>query len=139
MCLCLGPLLRIQQRAGRDHTVRSSLCLLPIYQLTGPLPFLTHMHCRTTIYPILTRLGIDVLAGRITRLRDDDRFRAIGPDTFVLLAPQQGISNSEGEKEAELWFDWAFVDFWKSNYCAYTRFPLTSHLSGIYVHADLAR
>jgi len=19
--------------------------------------------------------------------------------------------------EAEIWFDWAFVDFWKSNYC----------------------
>lgn len=52
----------------------------------------------------------------------------MGPDTFVLPYPQQqGIapaitnaitnSNGEGEREAEVWFDWAFVDFWKSNYC----------------------
>ena len=73
---------------------------------------------RNTIYPILTRLGLDLLVGRITHLRDDDRFRAIGPDTFVLPYPNQGIANSEGEREAEVWFDWAFVDFWKSNYCA---------------------
>ncbi|PSS32164.1 hypothetical protein PHLCEN_2v2072 [Hermanssonia centrifuga] len=71
---------------------------------------------RSTIYPILTRLGIDMLVGRITHLRDDDRFKAIGPDTLVLPYPSQGITNSDGEKEAEIWFDWAFVDFWKSNY-----------------------
>lgn len=76
---------------------------------------------RATIYPILTRLGIDVLIGRILRLRDDDRFKAVGPDTFVLSYPQQGKANSEGEKEAEVWFDWAFADFWKSNYCESSR------------------
>ncbi|EKM53779.1 uncharacterized protein PHACADRAFT_98431 [Phanerochaete carnosa HHB-10118-sp] len=75
---------------------------------------------RTTIYPIMTRLGIDLLVGRITNLRDDDRFKAIGPDTFVLSYPHQGghPANGEGEKESEVWFDWAFADFWKSNYCA---------------------
>ena len=72
---------------------------------------------RSTIYPILTRLGIDLLVGRITHLRDDERFKAVGPDAIVLPYPHSGISNSEGEKEAEIWFDWAFVDFWKSNYC----------------------
>lgn len=72
----------------------------------------------STIYPILTRLGIDLLVGRITHLRDDDRFKAVGPDAIVLSYPSQGIANSEGEREAEIWFDWAFVDFWKSNYCA---------------------
>ncbi|KIP03586.1 hypothetical protein PHLGIDRAFT_496370 [Phlebiopsis gigantea 11061_1 CR5-6] len=71
---------------------------------------------RNTIYPILTRLGIDLLVGRITHMRDDDRFKAVGPDTFVLPYPSQSIANSEGEKEGEVWFDWAFVDFWKSNY-----------------------
>lgn len=89
----------------RHHTFRS------------PLYLLTSFDCSTTIYPILTRLGIDLLVGRITHLRDDDRFKAIGPDTFVLPYPNQGIANSEGEREAEVWFDWAFADFWKSNYC----------------------
>ncbi len=60
-----------------------------------------------------------MLVGRITHLRDDDRFKAIGPDTLVLPYPSQGITNSDGEKEAEIWFDWAFVDFWKSNYCMF--------------------
>ncbi|KAK7691928.1 hypothetical protein QCA50_005333 [Cerrena zonata] len=95
---------------------------------------------RATIHPILTRLGIDTLIGRITRLRDDDRFKAIGPDTLVLSYPNQATSlpnipgqhghagapgaaaaqgalqESEKDREAEIWFDWAFVDFWKSNY-----------------------
>ncbi|OBZ69625.1 hypothetical protein A0H81_10203 [Grifola frondosa] len=80
---------------------------------------------RTTIHPILTRLGIDMLGGRITHLRDDDRFKAIGPDTFVLPYPHShtpphqpmaaGPPKPEIE-EGEIWFDWAFVDFWKSNY-----------------------
>ena len=77
------------------------------------------LRSRSTVYPILTRLGIDLLVGRITHLRDDDRFKAVGPDTIVLPYPNQGLAtaNSEGEKEAEVWFNWAFVDFWKSNYC----------------------
>lgn len=99
-----------------------------------------------TIHPILTRLGIDTLIGRITRLRDDDRFKAIGPDTLVLssfnqasslpnipgqhghtghvgapgaAAAQGALQESEKDREAEIWFDWAFVDFWKSNYCEF--------------------
>ncbi|KAI8978338.1 p115 like vesicle tethering protein [Trametes punicea] len=84
---------------------------------------------RATIHPILTRLGIDMLAGRIAHLRDDDRFKAIGPDNFVLPypngpvahhQPHQGPSSAGAPKpeveEGEIWFDWAFVDFWKSNY-----------------------
>ncbi|OCH89444.1 hypothetical protein OBBRIDRAFT_794308 [Obba rivulosa] len=77
---------------------------------------------RSTIYPILTRLGLDMLAGRITHLRDDDRFKAVGPDTVVLpypgvLAPHPAAGAPKQETdEAEVWFDWAFVDFWKSNY-----------------------
>ncbi|KAI0774856.1 p115 like vesicle tethering protein [Trametes elegans] len=86
---------------------------------------------RATIHPILTRLGIDMLVGRITHLRDDDRFKAIGPDNFVLSypaapaavhhqaqhqpPPSAGPPKPEAE-EGEIWFDWAFVDFWKSNY-----------------------
>ncbi|KAI0785718.1 p115 like vesicle tethering protein [Abortiporus biennis] len=71
---------------------------------------------RTTIHPILTRLGVDLLVGRITHLRDDDRFKAVGPDSIVTSYPNQSTSTKDEEKEAEIWFDWAFVDFWKSSY-----------------------
>ncbi|KAJ7496582.1 p115 like vesicle tethering protein [Mycena latifolia] len=75
---------------------------------------------RATIYPILNRLGVDTLIGRMTRLREDDRFKTVGPDTVVLPYPtpqhvQHGLKG-ENDKEGEIWFDWAFVDFWKSNY-----------------------
>ena len=29
----------------------------------------------------------------------------------------QPASKKGGPDEVEIWFDWAFVDFWKSNYC----------------------
>ncbi|KAF5326594.1 hypothetical protein D9611_000259 [Ephemerocybe angulata] len=56
---------------------------------------------------------------QMTRLREDDRFRAIGPDSIVLTYPSPVIppsSSAVHRDEAEIWFDWAFVDFWKSNY-----------------------
>ncbi|KAF7289233.1 hypothetical protein MIND_01384700 [Mycena indigotica] len=80
---------------------------------------------RTTIHPILHLLGVETLVGRITRLREDERFRTVGPDSVVLpyptsqLAPTVPILKAalpEKDKEGEIWFDWAFVDFWKSNY-----------------------
>ncbi|KAG6898006.1 hypothetical protein C0992_007495 [Termitomyces sp. T32_za158] len=75
---------------------------------------------RATIYPILNRLGIDTLVGRMARLREDERFKAVGPDTVVLSYPSashlQPSLRPEKEDEGEIWFDWAFVDFWKSNY-----------------------
>ncbi|KAF7350880.1 hypothetical protein MSAN_01650100 [Mycena sanguinolenta] len=82
---------------------------------------------RATIYPILNRLGVETLIGRMARLREDERFKSVGPDAVVLPYPsasaaqhlqqlQKGAGESEKEKEGEIWFDWAFVDFWKSNY-----------------------
>ncbi|KAH9834186.1 p115 like vesicle tethering protein [Rhodofomes roseus] len=77
---------------------------------------------RSTIHSILTRLGVDMLVGRVIRLREDDRFKAIGPDTLVLTPPsapshlQAGPAAKPEVEEGEMWFDWAFVDFWKSNY-----------------------
>ncbi|KIL68700.1 hypothetical protein M378DRAFT_8167 [Amanita muscaria Koide BX008] len=74
---------------------------------------------RTTLAPILNRLGVDTLVGRMLRIRDDDRFKSIGPDSIVLLysgpVPSTGRKSDVNDK-AEVWFDWAFVDFWKSNY-----------------------
>ncbi|KAK7057792.1 p115 like vesicle tethering protein [Favolaschia claudopus] len=84
---------------------------------------------RATIHPILNRLGVETLIGRMSRLREDERFKNVGPDAVVLPYPgahsqlQHGVgvvgmkgSESEKEREGEIWFDWAFVDFWKSNY-----------------------
>ena len=111
MCaLLLGLCYEFNREPGEITRCASVSCLSPTIGLTFD-PY------RSTIYPLLTRLGIDLLVGRITHLRDDDRFKAVGPDTLVLPYPNQGITNSDGEKEAEIWFDWAFVDFWKSNYC----------------------
>jgi len=79
---------------------------------------------RSTIHPILTRLGVDALVGRVIHLRDDDRFKTVGPDVLVQAAPSAhphqllpsaGPAKAEVE-EGEIWFDWAFIDFWKSNY-----------------------
>ncbi|KAG9221306.1 hypothetical protein CCMSSC00406_0009417 [Pleurotus cornucopiae] len=82
----------------------------------------------TTIHPIINRLGVETLIGRMTRLREDERFRAIVPDSVVLPYPQApshlhaGLQKSEPvENEGEIWFDWGFVDFWKSNYYAVQR------------------
>lgn len=79
------------------------------------------MIIRTTIHPILDRLGVDTLVSRMGRLREDERFKAVGPDSIVLPYPTpsnlQVGPKPESENEGEMWFDWAFVDFWKSNYC----------------------
>ncbi len=57
----------------------------------------------------------------MARLREDPRFRAVQPDAFdteatdgTLPTPDLGDEIDEG---LELWFDWAFVDFWKNHYC----------------------
>ncbi|KAJ7133695.1 p115 like vesicle tethering protein [Mycena crocata] len=71
---------------------------------------------RATIHPILNRLGVETLIGRMARLREDDRFKSVGPDAVVLSYPSAPGLKTEAEKEGEIWFDWAFVDFWKSNY-----------------------
>lgn len=77
---------------------------------------------RATIHPIISRLSVDTLIGQMSRFRDDDRFKAVGPDFIVLSVTNQAVTLQPSTKhtdaeEGEIWFDWAFVDFWKSNYC----------------------
>ena len=72
-----------------------------------------------------------MLTGRIVRLREDDRFKAVGPDAAVMSTPSVPHHNHQhsgppsaglpkpDHEEGEMWFDWAFVDFWKSNYCEF--------------------
>jgi len=77
---------------------------------------------RATIHPIISRLSVDTLIGQMSRFREDDRFKAVGPDSIVLSVANQALALQPSTKhtdaeEGEIWFDWAFVDFWKSNFC----------------------
>ena len=75
------------------------------------------------MHPILTRLGADVLVARMNRVREDERIKAVGPDSWVLPCPTPGPQALDPafapmyDGETEIWFDWAFVDFWKANTC----------------------
>lgn len=60
----------------------------------------------------------------MTRMREDDRFRAVTPESVVLATSKKGNDLSEGRVKGEIWFDWAFVDFWRSGYCEHTRFNI---------------
>ncbi|KAH7921643.1 hypothetical protein BV22DRAFT_1038405 [Leucogyrophana mollusca] len=72
---------------------------------------------RATIYPIINRLGVDNLVGQMTRVREDERFKAVGPEAMVLSYPMHApLGANPADAEGEIWFDWAFVDFWKSNH-----------------------
>ncbi|KAF9047483.1 p115 like vesicle tethering protein [Panaeolus papilionaceus] len=73
---------------------------------------------RSTINPIINRLGVDNLVGQMSRFREDERFKAVGPDTVVLPRPASTVQLTQAPTpdEGEIWFDWSFLDFWKSNY-----------------------
>ncbi|WVQ77812.1 hypothetical protein IAR50_007502 [Cryptococcus sp. DSM 104548] len=76
---------------------------------------------RATLHPILhSRIGPDQFVSRMARLREDVRFRAVQPLDFELDEQVAQQHSHHGEQEAdedvEVWFDWAFVDFWKNHY-----------------------
>ncbi|WVQ81779.1 hypothetical protein IAT38_003904 [Cryptococcus sp. DSM 104549] len=81
---------------------------------------------RATLHPILhSRIGPDQFVSRMARLREDPRFRAVQPDGFDVEQndPVHGHDGHGAGEEVdeldeglELWFDWAFVDFWKNHY-----------------------
>ena len=84
---------------------------------------------RASIYPIISRLGADNLAVHLGRFRENEFFKAIGPDNIVLpvAAGPSGKTGGNSPEEVEIWFDWAFIDFWKSNYCK-GAFPLSQNV-----------
>ncbi|KAE9402797.1 hypothetical protein BT96DRAFT_1084135 [Gymnopus androsaceus JB14] len=97
---------------------------------------------RATISPILNRLGVNTLLGRMAHLREDERFKTISPETLVqyypspaphLQATTTAAATAKSEAEGEVWFDWAFVDFWKSNYL---RFALDTVQRGLSTDPD---
>jgi hypothetical protein len=59
------------------------------------------------------------LTAKIGGVKEDVRFRETEPESFVFRYPTPKETNVDAEidGEAEVWFDWAFLDFWKSNYC----------------------
>ncbi|KAG6382152.1 hypothetical protein JVT61DRAFT_797 [Boletus reticuloceps] len=75
---------------------------------------------RSTIHPIISRLGVDALVGQMTRFREDDRLKSVTPESMVISSWSSAavgiVPQNPAEQEAEIWFDWAFVDFWKSNH-----------------------
>ncbi|PWN37075.1 uncharacterized protein FA14DRAFT_159287, partial [Meira miltonrushii] len=79
---------------------------------------------RKSMHPILhSRIGPDQFAARLNRLRDDGRFKNTSPDVLDNLGRQNivnaigpGAPAAQAEEEEGLWFDWAFVDFIKTNY-----------------------
>ncbi|WWD17057.1 hypothetical protein CI109_101494 [Kwoniella shandongensis] len=77
---------------------------------------------RATLHPILhSRIGPDQFVSRMARLREDPRFRAVQPDGFDTessdpVAQLHDGDATEVDDGLELWFDWAFVDFWKNHY-----------------------
>lgn len=85
-------------------------------------------HVRATLQPIFhKRIGADTFVSRMARLREDARFRAVGPETLVVdvVLDESGPSaaGAAGEDatdgEGEIWMDWAFVEFWKEHYCMF--------------------
>ncbi|KAF9262665.1 hypothetical protein L218DRAFT_929127 [Marasmius fiardii PR-910] len=114
----LGILVEPVNHASEGDLVVPSLCLFLLgicYEFNREPGEIT----RHTIYPILNRLGVDTLIGRMSRLREDERFKAVSPDNSVLPFSTSSTTShlqKPDEKEGEIWFDWAFVDFWKSTY-----------------------
>lgn len=82
------------------------------------------LSCSETLYPILqSRVGPDQFVSRILRLREDPRFRSVGPNVLE-MAEDEDTLDDLGEENG-LWFDYAFVEFLKTNYSESGRFALS--------------
>jgi hypothetical protein len=56
---------------------------------------------------------------RILRLREDPRFKNVGPDVLELNLQTPASSDpSTVDNQPGLWFDWPFVEFLKNHYGA---------------------
>ncbi|BGP67356.1 Vesicle-mediated ER to Golgi transport protein [Rhodotorula toruloides] len=76
---------------------------------------------RETLHPILhSRVGPDQFVSRILRLREDPRFRNVGPNVLELVDEDDTIAEDLGEEDG-LWFDFSFVEFLKTNYISVQR------------------
>jgi hypothetical protein len=60
----------------------------------------------------------------MARVREDERFKAIGPDSPVIPAGLGLEDEPQPEEDGEVvggdvWLDWGFVEFWKGNACRF--------------------
>ncbi|KNZ50098.1 hypothetical protein VP01_45g9 [Puccinia sorghi] len=107
----------ISQSSGVDPLVQG-LCafVLGIIYDTDHDPACTIP--RSTLQPILlSRVGPDQFVNRILRLREDPRFKNVGPDVLELALQSPSPSDpSIVDNQSGLWFDWPFVEFLKNNF-----------------------
>ncbi|KAM0756160.1 hypothetical protein T439DRAFT_22282 [Meredithblackwellia eburnea MCA 4105] len=108
----------ITQSSGVDSAVQG-LCAFLLgmcYEFNrepGPIT-------RETLYPILqSRVGPDQFVSRILRLREDPRFRSVGPNVLELVDEEESLEDLS--EEDGLWFDYTFVEFLKTNYISVQR------------------
>ena len=109
MCFLTWNLLRVQPRAWTHHPVRLRRSVRIDHTLTLTI------QSSETLHPILqSRVGPDQFVSRILRLREDPRFRSVGPNVLEMVDDSEIVDNL-GEEEG-LWFDYTFVEFLKTNY-----------------------
>ena len=105
----------ITQASGVDSVVQglSAFLLGIIYEYNREPGTVT----RATMHPLLqSRVGPDVFANRILRLREDVRFKNVGPDVLEMVDDEDANPSEDG-----IWFDWPFVEYLKNNYLAVQR------------------
>ncbi|KAM0793553.1 hypothetical protein ACM66B_000990 [Microbotryomycetes sp. NB124-2] len=108
----------ITQSSGVDSAVQGLCAFLLgiVYEYCrepGPIT-------RETLHPILqSRVGPDQFVSRILRLREDDRFRSVLPNVLEMADDDDTLE--EPAEEDGLWFDFAFVEFLKTNYVSVQR------------------
>lgn len=105
----------ITQASGVDSVVQglSAFLLGIIYEYNREPGTVT----RATMHPLLqSRVGPDVFANRILRLREDVRFKNVGPDVLEMVDDEDANPSEDG-----IWFDWPFVEYLKNNYLSVQR------------------
>ncbi|KDN41073.1 hypothetical protein K437DRAFT_258431 [Tilletiaria anomala UBC 951] len=133
--VCLGSWLWDSPASVRDFLFESAnmqVLIQPVAQSSGIDPLIQSLSTfvlgvlyefntepgelkRETMHPILhSRIGADNFGVRLLRLRDDPRFRAVGPDVLERVgdAPEATAENQQDG----LWLNWGFVEFWKNNF-----------------------
>jgi hypothetical protein len=83
-------------------------------------------------------------------VRTDDRFRDLTPENVVTALPVASSPSPVEEKNAsprrrrvevdgEVWVDWSFVEFWKTNYCEHAFESITVGLTRLFRYDPAVR
>ncbi|KAG1858516.1 p115 like vesicle tethering protein [Suillus subluteus] len=140
----LGTLVEPINQTSESEDLIPGLCafLLGIcYEFNRELGEIT----RATVHPIISRLGVDVLLGHMTRVQEHDWFKSIAPESMVLCYPSEALQNTPpAEQEGEIWLHWSFVDFkikstgvWQRTLALWLHRQVSSKTRTITNHVDL--